>query len=100
MDAHDIGALELGSLAAPEPAALAPRDSAPAHFQVPRPSLIEIIKLALTDLHDRRRRAEAYPHVERLEEKIRCWEDALVWLKELSEPSVSLRAVEDPSQGC
>lgn len=51
---------------------------------VPRLALISIIKQALADLHDRRRRTDGYPQAETLEEQIRSWEDVLAWLKELS----------------
>jgi hypothetical protein len=64
---------------------------ASAGFRVRRLPLIQIIKLALADLHDRRRRSESYPQVERLEELISYWEDTLARLKELPGPSVSLQ---------
>ena len=59
---------------------------------VPRLALVGIIKQALADLHDRRRRVDVYPQAETLEEQIRSWEDVLEWLKELSEPSIVLES--------
>lgn len=59
-------------------------------IQVRRMSLIEIIKSTLTDLHDRRRRSESYPHAEQLEQRIRGWEEILARLKELQGRFVTL----------
>jgi len=59
---------------------------------IPRLALVGIIKQALADLHDRRRRVDVYPHGEILEEQIRSWEDVLEWLKELSGPCVVLES--------
>jgi hypothetical protein len=59
---------------------------------VPRAALVAIIKQALADLHDRRRRVDVYPQGETLEEQIRSWEDVLEWLKDLSGPSVMLES--------
>lgn len=70
-----------------------------AGVRVKRLALIGIIKLALADLHDRRRRSDSYPQVERLEEQIKCWEDTLAWLKELPGCHVSLQG-EDLPQSC
>ena len=69
-------------------------------IRVPRLSLIEIIKLVLADLHDRRRRSENYTHSEQIEEKIKIWEDALDRLKELSGRYVSLQEEDLPPQFC
>jgi hypothetical protein len=73
--------------------------AAPAGFRVRRLPLIQIIRLALADLHDRRRRSDSYPQVERLEELISYWEDTLARLKELPGPCVSLQE-EGPPSSC
>jgi len=70
----------------------------PGGLLVRRMSLIEIIKLTLTDLHDRRRRSETYPHTEQLEERIRVWEEVLARLKELQGRFVTLAEADLPQQ--
>jgi hypothetical protein len=102
MDHHGSGTLDLDHRAAvqeaPEP--VVDGSGPPASFEVPRMSLIEIVKLALADLHERRRRSESYPVVERLEDQIKCWEDALAWLKDQPGSCLSLQGAAPPSHCC
>jgi hypothetical protein len=74
--------------------------TAPEGIRVGRMPLIEVIKLVLTDLHDRRRRCESLSHSQQLEEKIKSWEDVLARLKELSGRYVSLQQEDLPPQFC
>lgn len=86
-DRHPLAIDHIGQVTS---ATLEIGEATPERCTVKRLSLIEIIKLALADLHDRRRGAEGYPHAEQLEETIRGWEDVLVWLKELRGSCVQL----------